>query len=135
MPGVNDSFIDGGFQNPAAFEKPGFWRLVGSGLPDEGRASAVEKPALDEKEKTVATKPEFSQPRRGARIKPGASAPGARCVRILRAPKGRHATSVAPTGLKNLGIGDPVLGLTPQALFCRPFGARGSIVPGFFAAV
>jgi hypothetical protein len=64
------------------------------------------------------------QPRRGDRVKPGASAPGQGGEAISTAPKGRHRSRVAPSGLPILMIITRFLGLTPQALLGRPFGAR-----------
>src|SRR3954471_6440934 len=67
-----------------------------------------------------------SQPRRGAGIKPGASAPGRGAQRNHQAPKGRRQPTDRLSCLRPFGalgwLGGLFLGLKPQATCLDPFG-------------
>src|SRR4029078_2493277 len=69
------------------------------------------------------------QSRRDGSIKPGAQAPGKAFSRILMSPEGAAADRRIPSCCRPLRalemLDDSVfLGLTPQALCCRPLGTK-----------
>src|SRR3954466_630522 len=91
-----------------------------------GSAFEVLEPCAGKLARTVLRGCLESQPRRGAGIKPGASAPGRGAQKNHQAPKGRRQSTdrtELPAPLRGFGVGlDLFLGLKPQATCLHPFG-------------
>jgi len=69
--------------------------------------------------------PPTDSPRRGDGIKPGASAPG-RVGKKSKRPEGARL-GIPPPLQGGFFFTSPTLGLKPQAVFLRPFGARARL--------